>query len=59
MPNLSYLSPKTGVKASPIHGSGLFARAFIAKGEIVAINEIRSKQRAVPGCQFQVSLPRK
>ena len=37
MPNLSYLSPKTVVNASSIHGRGLFARAFIAKGEIVAI----------------------
>ncbi len=37
MPNLSYLSPKTIVKESPIHGRGLFARAPIPKGEIVAI----------------------
>jgi len=37
MPNLSYLSPKTLVKDSPIHGRGLFAREPIAKGEIVAI----------------------
>jgi uncharacterized protein len=37
MPNLSYLSPKTIVKESPIHGRGLFACAPIAQGEIVAI----------------------
>jgi len=37
MPNLSYLSPKTIVEESPIQGRGLFARAFIAKGEIVCI----------------------
>jgi hypothetical protein len=33
----SYRSPKTEVRKSPIHGSGLFARAPIGKGEIVAI----------------------
>jgi SET domain-containing protein len=37
VPNLSYLSPKTVVKESPIHGRGLFASEPIAKGEIVAI----------------------
>jgi len=37
MPVLSYLSPKTVVKESPIQGRGLFAQAFIAKGEIVCI----------------------
>ncbi len=37
MPNLSYLSPKTVVKESSIQGRGLFAQAFIAKGEIVCI----------------------
>jgi SET domain-containing protein len=37
MPNLSYLSPKTIVKNSLIHGRGLFAREFIEKGEVVAI----------------------
>ena len=35
--NLSYLSPRTIVKESRIHGRGLFARQPIAKGEIVAI----------------------
>jgi SET domain-containing protein len=34
---LSYLSPKTEVRASPIHGRGLFATNDIAKDEIVAI----------------------
>lgn len=37
MPNASYRSPKTGVGPSPIHGRGLFARAAIARGEIVAV----------------------
>lgn len=34
---LSYRSPKTEVRDSPIQGKGLFARDLIAKGEIVAI----------------------
>jgi len=34
---LSYRSPKTEVRASPIHGKGLFATVSIAKDEIVAI----------------------
>jgi len=34
---LSYRSPKTEVRESPIHGHGLFAIAPIAKDEIVAI----------------------
>jgi hypothetical protein len=34
---LSYRSPKTTVRASPIHGQGLFASAPIARGEIVAV----------------------
>src|SRR5262245_6668449 len=33
----SYLSPKTQVRKSAIHGRGLFARRAIKKGEIVAI----------------------
>ncbi len=37
MPNLSYLSQKTVVQESRIHDRGLFAREFIASGEIVAI----------------------
>lgn len=34
---LSYLSPKTQVRESPIHGRGLFATADIAKGEVVVV----------------------
>ena len=37
MKNLSYRSPKTEVKDSPIHGKGLFAKAPISQGEIVAV----------------------
>jgi len=37
LPHLTYLSPKTMVPESPIHGRGLFAREPFAKGEIVAI----------------------
>ena len=38
MIQLSYRSPKTEVRESKIHGRGLFAKADIAKGEIVAVN---------------------
>jgi hypothetical protein len=34
---LSYLSPKTEVRESPIHGRGLFATADIKKDEIIAV----------------------
>ena len=34
---LSYRSPKTEVRESPIHGRGLFATADIAKDEIAAV----------------------
>jgi uncharacterized protein len=34
---LSWRSPKTEVRQSPIHGKGLFATAAIARGEIVMI----------------------
>ena len=37
MLRLSYLSPKTEVRESKIHGRGLFATADIAKDEIVAV----------------------
>ncbi len=37
MADLTYRSPKTEVRASPIHGQGLFARHAIARGEIVAV----------------------
>ena len=35
--DLTYRSPKTQVRESPIHGKGLFAKAPIAAGEIVAV----------------------
>lgn len=34
---LSYRSPKTEVRESPIHGRGLFANENIAKGEVVLV----------------------
>ena len=34
---LTFRSPRTEVRASPIHGLGLFAREAIAAGEIVAV----------------------
>jgi SET domain-containing protein len=37
MTALTYRSPKTDVRPSPIHGKGLFAVRPIAKGEIVAV----------------------
>ncbi len=37
MRDLTYRSPKTEVKASPIEGKGLFAKEAIAAGEIVAV----------------------
>ncbi len=37
MPALSYRSPSTEVRDSPIHGKGLFAKQAIAQGEIVAV----------------------
>jgi SET domain-containing protein len=37
MAGLSYCSPKTEVRASPIHGTGLFAKEAIGAGEIVAV----------------------
>ena len=37
MADVTYRSPKTEVRASPIHGKGLFAKHAIAVGEIVAI----------------------
>src|SRR5437868_2221744 len=37
MHRLSYLSPKTEVRESKIHGRGLFATTDIAKNEIVAV----------------------
>lgn len=37
MQAISYRSPKTEVRLSPIHGRGLFAKLPISKGEIVAV----------------------
>ena len=37
MAALTYRSPKTEVRPSPIQGRGLFARARIGRGEVVAI----------------------
>jgi SET domain-containing protein len=37
MTPLSYLSSKTAVRESPIHGRGLFAKVPLAQGEVVAI----------------------
>lgn len=37
MPGLTYRSPKTEVRPSPIEGRGLFARRAIRRGEIVAV----------------------
>lgn len=35
--NLSYRSPKTDVRKSPIHGKGLFANSAISRCEVVAV----------------------
>lgn len=37
MMRISYLSPKTEIRESKIHGRGLFATADIAKGDVVAV----------------------
>lgn len=37
MSDITYRSPRTEVRASPIHGKGLFARDAIARHEIVAV----------------------
>ena len=37
MTDLTYRSPKTEVRESPIQGKGLFAKAAMAAGEIVAV----------------------
>jgi uncharacterized protein len=37
MADLTYRSPKTEVRASPIHSKGLFAKEAIAAGEIVTV----------------------
>jgi SET domain-containing protein len=63
MPNLSYLSPKTVVKESLIHGRGLFAKEPIAKGEIVCIKgghifnreTLRAMQKTLGPAEIQIS----
>lgn len=44
---LSYRSPKTEVRPSPIHGTGLFAREAIGAGEILAVKggHVMTKER--------------
>jgi hypothetical protein len=37
MPDLTYFSPKVEKRASPINGRGLFAKAVIAKDEVVVV----------------------
>jgi uncharacterized protein len=44
---VSYLSPKTEVRKSKIHGRGLFATADIAKDEIVAVKGGRIVDRKI------------
>ena len=36
-PDLTYLSPDTEIRDSPIHGKGLFARRAITAGTVVAV----------------------
>jgi hypothetical protein len=53
MNNLSYISPKAAVRASAIHGRGLFAVEPIAAGEVVCVKGgyvfDRATLRAMPG----------
>ncbi len=59
---LSYLSPKTIVQESPIHGRGLFARSVIARGEVVAVKgghiitgeELRLLQTTLGPAEIQI-----
>jgi len=59
---LSYISPKAAVQASPIHGRGLFAKAPIAKGEIVCIKgghifnreTLREVQKTLGSAEIQI-----
>ncbi len=63
MNHLSYLSPKTQVKPSAIHGRGLFAIAPIAQGEIVCIKgghifdrqTLRAVQPALGAAEIQIA----
>ena len=53
MSDLTYRSPKTEVRASRIHGLGLFAREAVAKGEIVAVKG----GHALTGAQWRALEP--
>jgi uncharacterized protein len=63
MTNLTYRSPKTEVKPSPIEGKGLFAKEAIATGEIVAIKggrilsreQWKAAEPAMGSAEIQVS----
>jgi uncharacterized protein len=37
MPDLTYFSPKVEKRSSPIHGRGVFAKAMIARDEVVVV----------------------
>ena len=63
MTRLSYLSRKTVVRPSAIHGRGLFAAERIAKGEIVAVkgghivgrDEISELRRRLGPAEIQIA----
>lgn len=63
MPGLTYRSPKTEVKPSPIEGRGLFASTAIAAGEIVAVKgghvltgaEWRALERTLGPADIQIA----
>ncbi|MEP6821509.1 MAG: SET domain-containing protein-lysine N-methyltransferase [Chthoniobacterales bacterium] len=60
---LSYLSPKTEVRESPIHGRGLFAKDVIARDEIVAVKgghiitreQLRALQPTLGAAEIQIA----
>lgn len=63
MQPLSFLSPKTEVRESPIHGRGLFATSAILKNEIVAVKggriitgeTLRALRAALGSAEIQVA----
>src|SRR6266851_6207216 len=63
MTDLTYRSPKTEVRESPIHGNGLFATHEIARGEIVAVKgghiltgqEWRALEPALGSTEIQIA----
>jgi SET domain-containing protein len=63
MKDLTYRSPKTEVKDSPIHGKGLFAKEAISAGEIVAVKgghiltrqEWATFERSLGSAEIQIS----